>query len=256
MKALVMIRQLPGYRYEAFCNGLKRLGYDMVDPRRYGKEWPDSRDDLLVTWNLHQGFDERYAREWEQRGGTVIVCENGYLQATDKTRYAISTHGHNGSGWFPQGDYLRFPMLGFEFKPLFEHQRDYILVRDQRSIGSALMASPRGWGPRMVAKLKQPGNLPVKLMAHPGDKGKLEADLANLAGASIVHVWSSAIGVRALVEGIPVTHHAPHWICDGWTKHGREAALEHMAWGQWHHEEIASGEPFARMKAEGWGPTW
>ncbi len=253
MKALVMIRQQPGYRYEAFCGGLKRLGYVLVDVRRYGKEWPDSRDDLLCTWNLHQGFDERYARQWEQRGGTVLVCENGYLQREDKTRYAISVHGHNGSGWFPQGTDLRFPALGFELQP-WRTGGDYVLVRDQRSIGSALMASPRGWGLRMAAKLKA-GGAAVKLMAHPGDKGKLEADLAALKRASHVHIWSSAIGVRALVEGIPVTEHAPRWICKGLDQ-TREAALEHMAHGQFHFEEIAAGEPFARMKAENWGPTW
>lgn len=260
MKALVMIRQLPGYRYDAFCAGLKRLGYDLVDVRQYGKAWPSSRDDLLVTWNLHRGYDENYARQWEQRGGTVVVSENGYLQREDKTRYALSTHGHNGSGWFPQGADLRFPALGFELKPEVSRP-GYALVRDQRSIGSALMASPRGWGPRMVAKLRIPG-VPVKLMAHPGDKGKLEADMANLRGASQVHIWSSAIGVRAMVEGIPVKHHAPHWICDpkavdpSMSYTLRELLLERMAHGQWHHEEIATGEPFARMKAEGWGPTW
>ncbi len=254
MKALVMIRQQPGYRYDAFCAGLTRLGYSFVDQSRYGREKPSSRDDLLVVWNLHRGHDEAYAQAWERAGGTVIVCENGYLQREDKTRYALSTHGHNGSGWFPQGTDLRFPLLGFEIQP-WRTGGDYILVRDQRGIGSELMASPRGWGTKAAAKLRTTSKMPVKLMPHPGDKGKLEADLANLRGAARVHIWSSAIGVRALVEGIPVTEHAPRWICMGLDQ-TRETALEHMAWGQWHHEEIATGEPFARMKAEGWGPKW
>ena len=64
-------------------------------------------------------------------------------------------------------------------------------------------------------------------MAHPGDKGKLEKDLAAMAGARSVVIWSSAIGVRALVEGIPVQHFAPHWICETWAK-DREAACS--AW--------------------------
>jgi tRNA nucleotidyltransferase/poly(A) polymerase len=36
----------------------------------------------------------------------------------------------------------------------------------------------------------------------------------------------------------------------------REVALQRMAHAQWHFDEIATGEPFARMKAEGWGPRW
>lgn len=273
MKVLLMVRKLPGYRYEAFESGFRRLGYSLVDDRRYGREKPESRDDVLCTWNLHRGPDERYAQEWERLGGTVVVCENGYLQREDKTRYAISTHGHNGSGWFPQGNEMRFPALGFEIQP-WRQTGDYILVRDQRSIGSALMASPRGWGPRIVAKIKASTNLPVRLMPHPGDKGKLEADLAHLHNARGVAIWSSAIGVRALVEGVRVAHYAPHWICINAAAYGpqvdlagffsvkaadqeiRPLMLEHMAHGQWHHEEIATGEPFARMKAEGWGPSW
>ena len=76
--------------------------------------------------------------------------------------------------------------------------------------------------------------------------GKLEKDLAALKGASLLHIWSSAMGVRALVEGIPVQHHAPHWIC-GLGHQTREDKLRFMACGQWHHEEIATGEPFARI---------
>jgi len=105
----------------------------------------------------------------------------------------------------------------------------------------------------MVDALRRQGYKHVRLMPHPGDKGKLEADLASLRQADGVVIWSSAIGVRALVEGLPVAHHAPKWICGGWRIVGREASLENMANGQWHHEEIATGEPFARMKAEAWG---
>ena len=194
------------------------------------------------------------AHQWEKLGGTVIIAENGYLQQTDKTYYALATHGHNGSGWSPVGADDRFGKLGFAIKPPRDGG-EYILVRDQRGIGSALMASPPGWGQKMVEVLKRHAPFPVRLMAHPGDKGKLEKDLAAMAGARSVVIWSSAIGVRALVEGIPVQHFAPHWICETWAK-DREAALQRMAHAQWHFDEIASGEPFARMKAEGWGPRW
>ena len=253
--AVLCIRPEPFYRRSAFTDGLKRLGYTIIhrqnpDPR----DRPKSRDDLLVLWNKKRGHDEAMAHLWEKLGGTVIIAENGYLQQTDKTYYALATHGHNGSGWSPVGADDRFGKLGFAIKPPRDGG-EYILVRDQRGIGSALMASPPGWGQKMVEVLKRHAPFPVRLMAHPGDKGKLEKDLAAMAGARSVVIWSSAIGVRALVEGIPVQHFAPHWICEKWND-SREVALQRMAHAQWHFDEIATGEPFARMKAEGWGPRW
>lgn len=259
--AVLQIRPQPSYRRTAFEQGLRRLGYSDIREYRAGRDWPSGQGDLLVVWNLHRGPDERYAQQWEARGGTVVVCENGYLQREDKTYFAISTHGHNGSGWFPILDdgAQRFERIGFEIKPMREGAMreplltDRILVRDQRGIGSALMASPRRWGDNMARMLRAKGYCNVTLMAHPGDRGKLERDEAALRNADRVYIWSSAIGVRALVEGIPVVHHAPHWICAGWEIAGREWALHTMACGQWHHEEIARGEPFARMRDEGWG---
>lgn len=253
--AILCIRPEPYYRSDAFKAGLQRLGYrvtQLMTPSPLMR--PAGRDDLLILWNKKRGHDETLAHQWEKLGGTVIVAENGYLQQTDKTHYALATHGHNGSGWFPVGVEDRFAKLGFAIK-LPREGGDYILVREQRGIGSELMASPPGWGQKMAAVLKRHSPFPVRVAPHPGDKGKLEKDLAAMAKARSVVIWSSAIGVRALVEGIPVQHFAPHWICETWAK-DREAALRRMAWGQWHFDEIASGEPFARMKAEGWGPKW
>lgn len=247
--AVFCIRPEPAYRAQAISNGLARLGYKL-----YSSPYPNNRfsphgpEDLLVIWNRKRGIDEQGADAWERKGGTVIVLENGYLQKVDKTYYAVSVHGHNGSGWFPVGDDKRFDKLGWMVKPMRDGGQ-YILVRDQRGIGSTLMASPPNWGKRMEANLRQHAPFPVKLMAHPGDKGKLDKDAQALAGARSVVIWSSAIGVRALVEGIPVQHFAPHWICEKWVDN-REAALERMAHNQWHFDEIATGEPFARILAK------
>lgn len=253
--AVLQIRPQPGYRREAFEKGLRAIGCTEIRPYLCGRTWPNGPDDLLVVWNLHRGPDEAYAQQWEKRGGTVIVCENGYLQQVDKMHYAISTHGHNGSGWFPSppDGRERFERLGFEIKPMRLPRPDgVILVRGQRGIGSQLMHSPPHWHDKHAAALRAKG-FHVTVMAHPGDKGKLQRDEAALAVANEVHIWCSAIGVRALIEGIPVQHHAPRWICAGWEVAGREYALHQMAGAQWHHEEIATGEPFARMKAEAWG---
>lgn len=257
--ANIQIRKEPYYRRAAVEAGLKRLGYTIggfKHPTHTIGDFkgPSSKDSLLVLWNKKRGSEEAWADEWERQGGTVIVMENGYLQKVDKTRYAISTHGHNGSGWFPVGDEDRFSLLGFEVKPM-KLRDGTVVVRAQRGIGSKLMASPPQWAEKMVEKLKRNG-ANVRLAPHPGDKNKFEKDLAALKGASELLIWSSAMGVRALVEGIEVTHHAPHWICEDWRGGRREERLRHMAHGQWSVAEIETGEPFARMRDHNWGPSW
>jgi hypothetical protein len=205
-------------------------------------------------WNKKAGRAEADADLWEKCGGTVIVAENAYLQKVDKTAYAISTHGHNGSGWFPTNDEDRFSKLGFEVKPMQTPAAGHILVCGQRGIGSKLMASPPQWAEKFAKKYVANG-APVRIRLHPGNFAPGVPLLQDLAGAHRCMLWSSSAGVRALVEGIATRHHAPHWICEGWAPN-RGTALNKMAHGQWSVAEIESGEPFARMQAENWGPRW
>lgn len=257
MRAVLEIRKEPAYRREAFEKGLARVGFK-IGPLAT----PSDSSDWLILWNKKRGADEQRADAWERAGGTVIVAENGYYAKVDKTYYAISVHGHAGSGWFPIGDEDRFAKLGAVVKPwrpVGEKGRE-VLVRDQRGIGSSLMASPPNWGRKTVAQINAwVGGKRVTLMAHPGDKNKYALDAAALKNADACVIWSSAIGVRALIEGIPVWFAAPHWVCqEGAARfknfavanrddEARLRALRRMSWGQWHHDEIASGEPFARI---------
>lgn len=248
-RAVIRIRPDPAYRREAFEAGLKRIGYTITDGSRDNLHWqPEGRQDLLVLWNRKAGLEERMAETWEARGGTVLVAENGYLQKVDKSTYAISTHQHNGAGWFPVGTEDRFSKIGIPMKDPVSRPEGYLLVIGQRGIGSKLMASPALWGEKQMAGLK---NANAKLRTHPGNfKPKVPLDV-DLAGARAARIWSSSAGVRALVEGLPVEHCAPYWICGGVST--REVKLNHMAHGQWSVDEISAGEPFARMQAAGWG---
>lgn len=252
--ALITLRKEPHYRHAAFKQGLQRLGYLTVSGVPADKWNPEGPDDILCLWNKKRGTDEMAADRWEKLGGTVIVTENAYLQKVDKTAYAISTHGHNGSGWFPvDGLEDRFGKLGYPLEGF--RSGTHALVCGQRGIGSERMASPPQWGEKKVAQLQRKG-LKARLRIHPGNfapKVPLRQDLAEVRE---VHIWSSSAGVAALIHGVAVEHDAPHWICENWQE-GREAALNRMAHGQWSVAEIESGEPFARMKAENWGPrSW
>lgn len=252
--AIIKVRKEPYYRREAIEKGLKRLGYTIDNDGVF----PQSKQDLLVLWNRKAGIEDNAATLWEQRGGTVIVMENGYLQKVDKTMYAISVHGHNGSGWFPIGTEDRFSKLGFEVKPWRPVAGGHWLVCGQRGIGSPTMASPPQWAEKTCRALR---HVPTRLRQHPGNHAPKVPLLDDLANAHCCMIWSSGSGVRALVEGVPVYYDAPHWICSEAAvplahalsfepklpEQPREVALHRMAHGQWSVDEIASGEPFARI---------
>jgi hypothetical protein len=69
-----------------------------------------------------------------------------------------------------------------------------------------------------------------------------------LANCGKVVTWGSGAAVTALIWGIPVESHQPQWIAaQENTDAGRLEMLHRLAWAQATHEEIASGEPFARL---------
>ena len=266
--AILQLRKEPFYRRNAFEVGLRKHGY-AIDP--LGQPRPKDKRDLLVLWNKKAGAEESQADAWERAGGTVIVVENGYLQKVDKTHYAISVHGHNGSGWFPNHGEDRFSKLGFEIKPYRAPVGGKVLVCGQRSIGSTLMSSPPQWAENTQRLLMGRVRHTVKVRPHPGNFAPKVPLIDDLKTARACVVWSSSAGVRAMVEGVVTFYCAPHWVCAGAAlrgvtyglidvpplgEFGRAAALNHMAHGQWHHEEIATGEPFARILAGLEHATW
>lgn len=263
MKAYCLIRPQPHYRREAFVAGLKRAGYALAD----APPPKPSAGDLLLIWNRY-GEGEALADRFEKHGAQVIVAENGYLglDADGIQYYALSLGQHNGAGRWPIGDGSRWEKLGIELKP-WRTQGQHIVVRGQRGIGSRLMASPPDWHKGIPAKLRPYTGRAVKVLEHPG-KPACHPDVVkwlcdNYRGAHACVIWSSGAGIRALIEGVPVIYQAPHWICeaaaahdlsaieklDGWMNDAlRLRALREMAWAQWTIAEIASGEPFVRLR--------
>ena len=254
MRALCLIRPEPYYRRKSFEDGLRRVGFKLVNSLV-----PEGPEDWLIIWNRKAGRDEAQADQWEALGGTVIVAENGYLQKVDKTTYAISVHGHNGSGWFPVGDEDRFSKLGFALKP-WRAGGTEIVIRGQRGIGSTLMASPPNWAEKIAhPEVRRLTSVPVRVIPHPGNHAPKVDPVRDLSYAFAMVIWCSSMGVLALVEGIPVFYAAPKWVCSeggsvlskfpecNRNESHRVSALHHMSHGQWGFEEIAQGTPFARI---------
>lgn len=253
MRAVVIIRELPHYRSDAFCDGLAGLGYQ-IERQMYV---PKSKDDLLVLWNRKHLYDNM-AKQYEAIGARVIVVENGYIGRDDQDRqyYAVALGGHCGSGSWKIGGPERWDALGIELKP-YQDNDGHIVVFGQRGIGSPTMASPHDWHEHIAVKLRKAGR-EVRVYPHPGEPanapGVADATIEQIRGAHCVVVWSSARGVRAMVEGIPVVYHAPHWIGAGAAMHrtlerrmdegARRQTMRELAWAQWSVDEIGRGDPF------------
>lgn len=258
MKAVCLIREQPCYRRDAFVGGLRRAGYTLDTGGQ-----PQAPTDLLVIWNRY-GHYAQMADAWERSGGTVLVAENGYcgIDAQGRQRYALAAHGHNGSGWWPVGAEDRFAALGLEPQP-WRTGGEYALVRGQRGIGTPQMASPPAWHVHTGARLRREQALPVRVIEHPG-KSAVDANRSyDMRDAAACVIWSSALGVKALLVGVPVWFAAPHWVCEDGARRladdwklaaaqrddaARALALQRMAHAQWAVDELESGEPFARFR--------
>lgn len=255
-RAVCLIRDLPHYRRDAFVAGLARAGYTLSahasDPRR---------GDLLVTWNRY-GTNEVAADAWEAAGGFVLVAENGYVGADRNGHqlYALGIGGHNDPAgvYVPPGGYTADRLretAGVELAP-WRIGGAHVLVAPNRSFGRRGRIMPPDWAQAAVAAIHARGRVAIRVRPHPGNNAPpvpLEHDLAE---AGCVVVWSSSVGVAALVAGIPVIACAPAWI--GMAAAGkdpaealtpprpatRELAAAHIGWGQWTLDEIASGAAF------------
>jgi hypothetical protein len=215
-------------RCSLFEVGLQRLGYRVS----YGF----NAGDVLISWNRIGEADqaaEKYA--------TVLVAENAaWGNGFAGERWlTIAKDRHNTAGMFPVGGPERWNRLGVELQPFRESGETVILP--QRGIGSPPVAMPRDWAAKA---LKKHGG---RIRAHPGRKPAkpLADDLANCGRAV---TWGSGAAVQALMMGVKVTSEMPHWIAEqDNTEEGRLTMFQRLAWAQWRHEEIASGEAFARL---------
>lgn len=215
--------------------------------------------DLLVIWNRYAAFADQ-ARLWEQRGGTVLVCENGYFgkDAEGRQYYAIAANGHNGSGRWPEPQHDRLSKLNTEFKP-WRTEGDHILICGARGIGPSGIAQPPGWEIEIQRAINKITKRPTRIRAHPGNnpaKTPLADDFKNCWA---VVTWASNCATEALIAGIPVHYCGPFIATAGAATRGIELienpptvdrleTFHRLAWQQWSVAEIESGEPFERLR--------
>lgn len=260
--AYLIIRPGLPYRSEAFAAGLGAAGYDVLS--RSPPPGDVKPDTVLVTWN-RTAHSARDADTVEQRGGTVLVAENGYLGKGDDgyPLYAMARNHHSGAGEWPDGDPGRWDSLGITLAP-WRSGGDHILVLGQRGIGHPLVAMPRGWDRRVADELRKLTRRPIKFRPHPGNERSRLPGLRSLKddlhGCHAVVTWNSAAGLRAIVAGVPVFCAFPKWIGASAARPlghdiedpfmgDRLPMLRRLANAQWSITEIRSGEPFRRLLA-------
>lgn len=259
MNAYLLIRETPQIRRNAFATGLRACGYAVHD-RLPAIAQPG---DVIVVWNGLITHAETKLRAAQRRGARLLIAENAYIGRDDAgaQMYALAEGGHNASGRWTVGDQDRWTRLGIPLRPWREGGR-HIVVCAQRGIGTAQMRSPPDWAQRTALQLRRLTVRPVVIREHggkPAFHAQTTADMQRLLeDAWAVVVWSSANGVRALVEGVPVIYQAPHWIAAGAAcndlrrihnppRPDRLPVMQRLAWAQWTADEIASGKAIAAL---------
>lgn len=210
-----------------FNRGLLAAGYTPAPPQTC---------DVLLIWSRYGRFSAA-AKLAEARGARVIVAENAtWGNEFAGHRWYSLWRGlpHVNRGLRPLGP-ERWASLGFQPAPWRSGGTESVGLA-QRGIGPPGIASPRD--------LRLPCD---RVRPHPGIRPAkpLEDDLRN---AREVVTWGSGAAVKALLWGIPVKSMLPDWAAEqDNTDAGRLAMLGRLAWGQWRHSEIESGEAFEHV---------
>lgn len=247
--AYSFIRDLPHYRSDAFKAGLRACGFEVCR----GVPRDPLPGDVVVSWNRYQDADN-LAKRAERIGASVLVAENGYFGQDSKGRrlYAISKNQHHHGGNKPKPH-------SWNVKP---HQSNgsHILICAQRGIGSELMASPYNWHRKIERSLKSMTGRPIKIRLHPGRNAPSTSLADDLKNAHACVIWSSACGIEAMLEGVPVIYNAPRFIGETGAIKFNESldienlpqmpvknALDYVSGNQYSVEQIATGQPFKEL---------
>lgn len=263
-RAYVTLRHTPPYRSDAFSDGLETIGYN-VFMKHPSEVEPVGPGDVVVTWNLSTRY-EKSAQRARAAGAALVVAENGYIQNGVTTHYAVARDGHNGSGfWFVEDDGDRWRALGVPLRPWSHDPDGFVMIADQRGIGSCLMRSPRDFGRTAEAKVRKMYasrglRCPeIRVRPHPGRPG-VESPaplLEALRGAAALVTWSSNAANVALHAGVPSFRLAPHHVnfsviagidrLPELPLVEREPGFTGLSWAQWSLEEIGDGTAFRHV---------
>ncbi len=244
MKACLAIPPMPEYPYAFVRNGLQRCGYSVADINH------DEIADLLVVWSpWNRSHRQMLQDRYRTKGKPVIVVENGWLSPIhSKPFYQVALDGWNGTGHFVAGDGKRWKGWAMPVDP-WAAKPGYALVCGQRGHPFDDRSCLPDW--HLSLDLQKYGDPPVLRRPRAATR-PLEADLA---GASVCHVWTSNAASWAILAGVPVIQHGPNLMVSALASRPGEPLyrgdrlpeLERLAWSQWDSSELATGAPFSKL---------
>ena len=236
--------------------------------------------DLLVAWTLWRRTQRRTCADGHIKlGGTVLCMENGFLPMVNGVRhYQLAKRvgygsGINGQGETTVGGPERWRSWGIRMEPWRTEGR-HILVCAQRGVREEDPDITHGakWPDDVVARLREYTDRPIHFRPHPGNKRPClpkkgyvdkvidpssESLAENLKGAWAAVVYTSTAANECIIRGVPVCYDGPAILCKniaGRVKQienppimDREAEFEKLAWYQWSHNELRSGEAFRHV---------
>jgi hypothetical protein len=249
-RAYLNLRYTVPERRSVFTEGLKRLGYDVIDGLTR-----DPRDgDLLVSWNRITEADT-VAKIFESRGLKVLITENSSWGNSFAGRnwYTICRNYHNVAKTFPEGGSERWDRLGVDLAP-WRNESEYpdTVILAARGIGPACHRTPSNWTEQAINRCRREdigsGGGTTFVRQHPGRSRSQIPLEENLRKCWKAVTWGSGAAVKALMWGIRVESHMPNWIAEqDNTNEGRLAMFRRLAWAQWTLDDIGSGYAFARL---------
>lgn len=260
---IAIIATSSGYQQEhaeAFAAGLRANGDEPL-LTRVGY----ANCDAVVCWGWRRG------RNVNAQGKDALILERGYLG--DRSKWtSMGWNGLNGRADFRLPavcDPSRFERLfGHTMKP-WKNGGDYVLIMGQKpgdmSLGG-LCLTP--WYKETAQALREIHGLPVFLRPHPValKQGKwvsppgveiMDGTLEDaLEGAALCVTWNSNSATEAVMAGVPtivMDIGAPAYPVTGHklteiVRPDRRIWAERLAWCQWSLDEIATGEPWARLR--------
>lgn len=247
-----MLRPALHYRREAFNDGLRAAGFDVVE--QLPKPQPG---DALLIWNRYAGFHE-VAHAFERAGALVLVCENGWLGKAWRGGewFSLCRDHHAGAGRWAIGGPQRWDCWGVEMAP-YRTDGDEAVIFGQRGIGEPGIASPHNWAEATRHRIGG------RIRPHPGNAAPAVPLADDLRRARECATWNSAAGLHALLLGVPVWHAFPQWIGAGASRPlaewGKADPMRHdgarlemfrrLAWAMWTLDEIRTGGPIRRLTA-------
>lgn len=256
--------QLGDLRAAHMRQGFQRLGYQLK--KCTGFCAPQDKRDVLLTWTRHKGPKQDACDRFESAGGRVVVAEEAHIRFVPNGPYPNEQYfslclGDHQGFWRSHGR-ERWASWNIEIAP-WRKSGDKVLVREQRGIGSAKVASPQDWHSEAARDLRRYTDRQIEIVTHPKTLKRRGLPVPSpgeqFHGAWCVVTWNSHMGTEALIHGIPVIACGPRFFlspaCGNRLDEAdtprmpgnREAAFQHFAWAQWASSEIASGEAFKRL---------